>query len=235
MFSSALALSIFFGSPDMSASGFLTREIKGPGKMVRKEVAPYVPCEGDLVFYDDKSVFWTILFAWAGTGPPLHMGIVVKGEDGKFQILEAGPDDKLKVYLLELNSRLKDFKGTITIRRCKVKLTEEKSAALTKFAKEQDGKPYAVIRLLLQGTSLRSRGPVREMFLAGTYLDRWSWICSELSVAAGTVAGLFDPAVVRANVTYPRDIVDNQRFNRSKTWHRAETWQMRPVLRSHSQ
>jgi hypothetical protein len=224
MFSSVLTLSLFFGASNDSPSGYVTREIKGKDNTVRKETIPYVPREGDLIFYDDKSIFWTILFAWAGTGPPLHMGIVVKGEDGKFQVLEAGPDDKLKVYLLELNSRLKDFKGTITIRRCKVKLTEEKSAALTKFAKEQDGKPYAVIRLLLQGTSLRSRGPVREMFLAGTYLDRWSWICSELAVAAGTVVGLFDPAVVRANVTYPRDIVDNQRFNLSKNWHDGETW-----------
>jgi hypothetical protein len=224
MFSSVLTLSLFFGASNDSPSGYVTREIKGKDKTARKETIPYGPREGDLIFYDDKSIFWTILFAWAGTGPPLHMGIVVKGEDGKFQVLEAGPDDKLKVYLLELNSRLKDFKGTITIRRCKVKLTEEKSAALTKFAKEQDGKPYAVIRLLLQGTSLRSRGPVREMFLAGTYLDRWSWICSELAVAAGTVVGLFDPAVVRANVTYPRDIVDNQRFNLSKNWHDGETW-----------
>jgi hypothetical protein len=226
MFSSVLTLSMFFGSPDQHSAGYLTREIKGPDKTVKKEVIPYVPREGDLIFYDDKSVFWTILFAWAGTGPPLHMGIAVKGQDGKFAVLEAGPDDKLKVYLLELNSRLKDFKGTITIRRCKMELSEEKSAALTKFAKEQEGKPYAVIRLLLQGTSFRSRGPVREMFLAGTYLDRWSWICSELAVAAGTVAGLFDPAVVRANVTYPRDIVDNQRFNLRKTWHDGETWQM---------
>lgn len=224
MFSSALALSIFFGTADKSPSGYLTREIKGPNKTVKKETIPYVPREGDLIFYDDKSIFWTILFAWAGTGPPLHMGIVVKGTDGKLAVLEAGPDDKIKVYILELNSRLKDFKGVVTIRRCKVKLTEEKSAAMTKFAKEQDGKPYAVIRLLLQGTSFRSRGPVREMFLAGTYLDRWSWICSELAVATGTVVGLFDPAVVRANVTYPRDIVDNKRFDLSKNWHDAETW-----------
>jgi len=224
MFSSVLALSMFFGSPDTSPSGYVTREIKGPGKTVRKEVIPYVPREGDLIFYDDRSVFWTILFAYAGTGPPLHMGIVVKQADGKFAVLEAGPDDKIKVYILELNSRLRDFKGTITIRRCKVELSAEKSAALTKFAIAQDGKPYAILRLLLQGTSFRSRGPVREMFLAGTYLDRWSWICSELAVAAGTVVGLFDPAVVKANVTYPRDIVNNQRFNLSKTWHDAEVW-----------
>ena len=224
MFSSALALSLFFGATDKNPNGYLTREIKGPDKTVRKEVIPYVPREGDLVFYDDKSIFWTILFAYAGTGPPLHMGIVVKKADGKYAVLEAGPDDSIKVYILDLAARLKDFKGSITIRRCKVKLSAEKSAALTKFAREQDGKPYAVIRLLLQGTSFRSRGPIREMFLAGTYLDRWSWFCSELAVAAGTVAGLFDPAVVRANVTYPRDIVDNQRFNLSKTWHDGETW-----------
>jgi hypothetical protein len=225
MFSSVLALGLFFSSFDNHATGYLSREMKGPDKMIRKEVIPYVPREGDLVFYDDKSIIWTILFAWAGTGPPLHMGIVVKKADGKFAVLEAGPDDSIKVYILDLAERLKNFKGTITIRRSKVKLSTEKSKALTKFAKEQDGKPYAVIRLLLQGTSFRSRGPVRELFLGATYLDRWSWFCSELAVAAGTVAGLFDPAVVRANVTYPRDIVDNQRFKLSKTWHDAATWQ----------
>src|SRR5438552_585098 len=136
------------------------------------------------------------------------MGIVTRRPDGSLGVLEAGPNDTVKVYIIEVRKRLKEFEGTITMRRCKTTLTKEKSVALTKFAMAQDGKPYAVLRLLLQGTSFRSRGPIRELFLANTYLDRWSWICSELAVAAGTVAGLIDPAIVRANVTYPRDIVD---------------------------
>jgi hypothetical protein len=230
----ALAIPLMLAQPADNPLGYLTPQAKASkadktpkaGKPV-KEIA-YAPREGDLIFYDDHSVPWTILFALAGTGPPLHMGIVVKKSDGGMAVLEAGPDDSLKVFLLDLAPRLQDFEGHITIRRCKVVLTKEKSAALTKFAHAQEGKPYAVLRLLLQGTSFRSRGPVREWFLARTVLDRWSWICSELAVAAGTVAGLFDPRVVRANVTYPADIVDNHRFDLRRTWHDPETWNARP-------
>ena len=214
----------FHGTPQSNPAGYLTATTKGPGGMVQKHVIPYRPREGDLVFYDDHHPLWTVLFIWAGSGPPLHMGIVVKRPDGSPAILEAGPDDKLKVYIFDPAPRLKEFKGTITIRRCKASLKKEPSAAMTQFALAQEGKPYAVIRLLLQGTWFRCRGPIRELFLAHTYFDRWSWICSELAVAAGTKGGLFNPNVVRANVTYPRDIVDNRRFNLGRVWHDAETW-----------
>ena len=98
------------------------------------------------------------------------MGIVVKKADRSFAVLEAGPDDTVWVTLQDLSTRLeqfdRDFHGTITIRRCKKVLPRETSWALTRFAYMQDGKPYAVARLLLQGTSLRSRGPVRSCFWA---------------------------------------------------------------------
>jgi hypothetical protein len=188
----------------------------------------YVPREGDLIFYDDRNLFWTVLFLYAGTGPPLHAGIVVKKEDGGLAVLEAGPDDTLWVKLLDVAPRLpqfhKDYQGTITIRRCKTELTPEQSQALTKFAQAQEGKRYAILRLLLQGTRFRFRGPIRELFLARTDLDRSSWICSELVVAAGTVAGLF-PDSVKSNVTYPLDLVHNRRHDLRRTWHEAATWQ----------
>jgi hypothetical protein len=213
--------------PDNSA-GYLKIERKTPKGKIASEVVAYAPREGDLVFYDDRNPAWMVLFAYAGTGPPLHMGIVVKKTDGSLAVLEAGPDDTVWVKLLDLDTRLpqfhKDFKGTITIRRCKKELSAEQSKALTKFAKAQEGKRYAVGRLLLQGTSLRSRGPVRELVLGKTHLDRDSWICSELSVAAGTVAKLFDPKVVHANVAYPRDLVDNARHDLSACWHDAAAW-----------
>jgi hypothetical protein len=208
-----------------SPAGFTVETVKGPNGIVRQSLTPYVPREGDLVFFDDHKVFWQVLYYWAGTGSPYHMGIVVKRADGKPAILEAGPDDKLFCYLLDVPERLRKFEGTIAIRHCKVILSKERSAALTKFAEAQNGKRYAVIRFLLQGTMFRSRGPLREMFLAHTYLDRSSWICSELAVAAGTVAGLFNPNVVKANVIYPLDIVNNQRFDLSGFWEDAREWQ----------
>lgn len=188
---------------------------------------PYVPREGDLIFFDDHNVFWTVLFHWAGSGPPLHVGIVVKKADGSLAVLEAGPDDSIWVYLQAVGPRLHAFqeayKGTITIRRCKKELSPEQSRALTRFAVNQEGKPYAILRLLLQGTRFRSRGPIRELVLAKTHLERWGWICSELTVTAGTVAGLF-PDSVKANVTYPRDIVNNRRHDLSRVWHDPEIW-----------
>ena len=214
--------------PPENSSGFLKIEKKNAKAKAETEVIRYAPREGDLVFYDDRNLGWMLLFAYAGTGPPLHMGIVVKKTDGTLAILEAGPDDTTRVALLDLDKRLPqfnaDFAGTIQIRRCKKELTAEQSKALTKFAHAQDGKRYAIGRLLLQGTSLRSRGPVRELVLGKTYLDRDSWICSELSVAAGTVVKLFDPKVVYANVAYPADLVDNARYEFADTWHDAALW-----------
>jgi len=221
----ALALGLLLTGPPDDSAGHLTTKLKSRDGKVHKETRPYVPREGDLVFYDDHSVVWTVLFAWAGSGPPLHMGIVIRRPDGSLGVLEAGPDDTVKVYIIDVRKRLKEFEGTITIRRCKTKLTKEKSAALTKFAMAQEGKPYAVIRLLLQGTSFRSRGPIRELFMAGTYLDRWSWICSELAVAAGSVAGLIDPRAVPSNVVYPLDVVDDHRYDLSRHYYGIDVWQ----------
>jgi hypothetical protein len=208
-------------------------EKKTPAGKIEREVVRYTGREGDLVFYDDRNPAWTALFAYAGTGPPLHMGIVLKKADGSLAVLEAGPDDTTRVSLLHLEKRLHQFhqhysKGTITIRCCKKELTAEQSMALSKFAQAQDGKRYAVGRLLLQGTSLRTRGPVRELVLGKTVLDRDSWICSELSVAAGTVAKLFDPKVVHSNVAYPRDLVDNVRYDLSQSWHDVAVWLPNP-------
>ncbi len=184
--------------------------------IVRQSPTPYEPREGDLIFYDDHSKVWTALFAVAGTGPPLHMGIVVRKRGGGLAVLEAGPDDTVWVDLRDLTPRLRQFRrafnGTITIRRCKERLNRWQSSALTRFAHAQNGKRYAVLRLLAQGTPLRSRGPLQP-WLGKTSTDRDSWMCSELSVAAAGLVGLLDPSVVHANATYPRDLVDNQRFD----------------------
>lgn len=222
MCSSILVVAGLCASGPDDALGQLGIEEKGKPAALR-----YEPSVGDLVFFDDHNPIWTALFVWAGTGPPLHMGIVVKKVDGSFAVLEAGPDDTVWVTLQDLSTRLRQFErsyhGTVTIRRCKKALPREACWAMTRFAYLQDGKPYAVARLLLQGTCLRSRGPVREWFLGSTQLDRFSWICSELAVAAGTVGGLF-PKTVKANVTYPRDLFDNRRHDLSETWHDAAVW-----------
>src|SRR5207244_11152760 len=126
----------------------------------------------------------------------------------------------------QLHQFVNDFNGDITIRRCKEPLDRFQSAALTRFAQAQNGKRYAVVRLLAQGTPLRSRGAL-ESWLGKTQTDRTSWICSEISVAGATVAGLVDADVVHSNVAYPRDRVDNRRYGLSAAGHGASAWRPR--------
>jgi hypothetical protein len=227
MFSLALATSLFaVPRPSTDAAGYLLIESESA-----RTTIPYEPREGDLIFYDDHSKMWTALFALAGTGPPLHMGIVVRKLDGQLAVLEAGPDDTVWVDIRDLVPRLhqfyRDFNGLITIRRCKEPLNHYQSRALTHFALAQHGKRYAVVRLLAQGTPFRSRGAL-EGWLGKTETDRDAWICSELAVAGASIAGLVDPEVVHSNVAYPRDLVDNQRYDLSRSWHDAADWRPYP-------
>ncbi|MBY0228422.1 MAG: SUMF1/EgtB/PvdO family nonheme iron enzyme, partial [Gemmataceae bacterium] len=191
----------------------------------------YVPAEGDLVFFDDRNPAWTALFTLAGTGPPLHMGIVVKRLGGGMAILEAGPDDTVWVSLQEAGTRLRQFardfpKGAVTIRRCRKALGKKESAALSRFAARQDGKRYAVLRLLAQGTLVCARHLLRP-WMARTHLDRDAWFCSELAVAGATVAGLVGKEIP-ANTVYPADLADDRRFKLGATWHPAMTWKPSP-------
>jgi hypothetical protein len=187
-------------------------------------VEPYVPHEGDLVLFNDHKLMWQILYRVALTEPPDHSGIVVLRPDGTPALLESGPDDGEYVCILDALPRLRNFQGTIWIRRCKRRLTKEQSAKLTQFALAQEGKRYAVWRLLLQGTPFRSRGWLQSKYFAKTYLDRGRWLCSELVVAAGTIAGLFDPEIHKANAMYPRDIIDNHVYDLSVTWDDPGIW-----------
>src|SRR5579864_109467 len=86
------------------SAGYLVSAANGRTHL-EPPVMPYEPREGDLIFYDDHSKVWTALFALAGTGPPLHMGIVVRKKDGTLAALEAGPDDTVWVDLRDLVPR----------------------------------------------------------------------------------------------------------------------------------
>lgn len=199
----------------------------GKGGMT-KVVTPYEPREGDIVFFDDMSKWWTFLYAIASTAPPFHAGIVVKEPDGTPAILEAGPDDTLYVYVLEAGHRLHTFEGVLQVRRCTVPLTPEQSAALTKFAMAQEGKRYALWRLLLQGTPVKSRGPLREKLFAKTYYERERWLCAEIVVSAAELVGLLDEKVIKGTNTYPLDIVDDHMYKLKPTYDDAGYWSPLP-------
>src|SRR5262249_30916708 len=145
-----------------------------------KEVLPYCPREGDIVFFDDQSKFWEFLYRIGHTAPPFHTGIVFKKPDGTYALLESGPDDTLYLCLSAVGRRLHTFEVVFRARRCKVALPPGQSATLTRFALAQEGKRYALWRLLLQGTPVKTRGGPLRLKLAKTHFDRRRWLCTEI-------------------------------------------------------
>jgi hypothetical protein len=194
----------------------------------QKTVVPYEPHEGDVIFFDDQSKFWEFLY-WIGhTAPPFHTGLVVKKPDGTLSVLESGPDDTLHVYIFEASERLHTFKGIVQVRRCKVPLTPEQSCKLTEFALAQEGKRYAMWRLLLQGTPIKLRGGPCRCAMAGTWYKRQRWLCTEIVVAGAELVGLMDPHVIKACNTYPLDLVDERMFNLLPVYEEIAYWCTHP-------
>src|SRR5947209_274450 len=118
LWSMAVGISFLCG-PCPHPAGYLFPQPAGQARQLRQQAIPYVPGEGDLIFFDDHNPVWIALFALAGTGPPTHMGIVVRKPDGSPAVLEAGPDDTLWVKLQDAAPRLhqfdRDYRGTVTI------------------------------------------------------------------------------------------------------------------------
>jgi hypothetical protein len=204
--------------------GYLVVQNRSPEGVWYQTSEPYVPHEGDMLFYNDHSTKWGILYKMVGSDAPYHSGLVYKQPDGLCGAVEAGPNDSLECRTLDLKARLYDWPYTLYIRRCKKQLTPEQSAAMTKFALAQDHKPYALGRLLLQATPCRARGTVRKTLFGATYVDRPSYLCAELVIAGGTVAGIFDPHIHKGNTIYPRDIIYNDVFDLSTLYQETQVW-----------
>ena len=219
-----LVTSAVNAEPNQTSFGYLWDQTSNTDGKVEKTSRPYTPREGDILLFDDMSPFWTKLYSIAGTAPPFHAGIVFKKTDGTFAVLESGPDDTLHVFLLDIEPRLYDFKGSIQVRQAKRALTKDESETLTNFAYAQEGKRYAMWRLLLQGTYFRHRGGIKEKHLAATYDDRTRWLCAEIVVSAGALVNLLDRDKVKATVTYPLDMVDDVRIDLSATYEPTVYW-----------
>ncbi len=195
-------------------------ELHGPTK-------PYAPQPGDIMLATDTSKFWKLMHNLAGSGHPTHSAIVFARPDGTMAILEGGPHDTLKCRALDAIPHLKSYEaeGRVWIRRRAVPLTKEESTHLTEFAAAQDGKWFALQRLGLQLTVLRTRGPLRTEFVGKPHGDRRSYFCSELVVEACVAGGLIDAAIARPSATYPRDLFldhsTNPYINRTLTLARC--------------
>jgi hypothetical protein len=227
------AACLFGHSPaDEGLGTFLYQPAYAIDDVLREPAEPYVPQEGDIVFFTESSLRWGIPFTLACSGHPYHSGIILRRPDGRIAILEAGPYDTIHCEVLELLPRLFGHRGTVWVRRRRVPLTPEQSARLTAFGMAQDSKPFAVVRIAGQLTPLRSRGPLRTWFMGGPHGNRRSYFCSELVLECCVAAGLLDPATTRPCATYPRDMFFdrslnlflNKHFKLSPGWYPPQRW-----------
>jgi hypothetical protein len=197
------------GTCEPGGPSFLYQPAFVEDHVIRGPARPYVPQPGDVGLTSDGSSFWKYLHNLAGTSHPTHSMIVFAMPDGRPAVLEGGPHDTLKCRALEAVPHLASYEaeGRVWVRRRACPLTPMQSARLTEFALALDGRDFALRRLALQLTPLRTRGPVRTAFVGrphGPGRDRY--FCSELVTEALVYAGVMDAATTRPSATYPRDL-----------------------------
>lgn len=190
----------------------------------------YRPQAGDIVLFDDHSALTAKIYSCCGTSGPLHAGVVFRKADGKFATLEAGTNAVMKVFIFDLEPRLHGFDGTILVRRLRQPITPEQAVQLADFAAQQEGKPYAIGRLILGAATLRARGTIRADLFGRTVLERNRWICSELVIASAVVAGVLNADDYPASAMYPRDLCYDERFDLSPFYEPPAQWYPRPEL-----
>jgi hypothetical protein len=210
-------------------AGYLYRPYQDADKVWRVKLLPYKPLPGDLVLFDDHNKTITFLYQLVGSGAPLHSAMIIERPDHTPAILEAGPNFIPRVYVLEPLRRMRAYPGTLMIRRPRQPLTAEQSQELTRFAMAQEGKDYALARLVLQGTPFRCRVGLRKTWFAHTSMDRNRWTCSELTGAAAVAAGLLDHRRFPANAMYPRDFCYDERYDLSSSYGEPLLWTENPI------
>lgn len=176
--------------------------------------AAYEPRAGDLVFFVSDTWYWPAVYAIALTSEPYHVAIVVQMPDGSFRLLEAGPPEMTQqIQLAPLPDRLESYSGRVYIRRRAEPLTPEHAEALGGFACRQEGKRYALIRFLCQGTPFRTRGPLRTEYLGRSRGEPSSYFCSELVVESLVAAGEIDAESARPRATVMSDLFYDESSN----------------------
>jgi hypothetical protein len=188
--------------------------------------APYVPQAGDLVFFDDFNKLHHLAFKLSGTGGPLHVGMIVARRDGSLALFDITGSTVAfaRVSISEMDARLHNFPGMVLVRQLKQPLTNEQSRDLTNFAYAQEGKRFAMLRVLLQGTPFSARTGLRHALFGHTYFDRHRWFCSEIVIAGCATAGLLNPHAVAGNAVFPRDLAYDEMLNLSHLYHSAARW-----------
>lgn len=200
------------------------------GKDTKLQATPYEPRAGDIILYDDFNRLFHFVFKLASTAPPTHAAMVIDGADGKPALLElTGPKViTARVTIMDVESRFRNYPGTVMVRRIREPLTPDQSRDLTQFAEAQVGKGFALPRVLLMGTPLCARTGLRKELFGHTYFNRNRWFCSELVVAGCATAKIIDGKRCCANATYPHDLAVDDRLNLSGTHQPPVLWLAEP-------
>ncbi len=217
-----------------STPSYLLEMHTGPDRQPKLKPTRYHPQPGDIVLFDDHNTFMTKLYRCCGTGRPLHAGVVFRRPDGSNAILEAGTNAVMKVFIFDLEPRLQKFDGTILIRRPRSAMNPDQCARLAEFASAQEGKPYAIARLLIQATPFRPRShSVLTHWFGRTVLERERWICSELVIASLAAADVWPIDTFPANAMYPRDLCYDEHFDLRTYYETPALWYPRAEMSPH--
>ena len=220
---------VVHGAPEDAAKpsvGVLVCPRESPQGVSQNEVLPYDPRPGDIVLCDNHSKLHHFVFKFAKTKAPIHASMVIAREDGTPVLLElTGPTLlSAKVCILDLEQRLSTYPGDVMIRRIREPLSTEQCDEMIRFARSQVGKTFAIGRVVLQGSPFNAHCGMRRMLFGNTYFNRHRWFCSELVVAAGTKAHLFEPDTMPANATFPRDLAFDETRDLSALYHPPAPW-----------
>ncbi|MFO0806902.1 MAG: hypothetical protein U0791_27680 [Gemmataceae bacterium] len=211
-------------------------------EIIRLPAREYQLQPGDIVLSADGSKFWLRMHQLAGTSHPTHSMIVFALPDGRPAILEGGPHDTAKCRILEAIPHMASYEkeGRVWVRRRKCPLTPMQSARLTEFCLAANCRDFAMRRLLVQITPLRTRGPIRTAFLGKPHgLERESFFCSELVCESLVYAGLLDARTTRPSATFPRDLFFGDSLNpwlhfhlpkMNASWDAPARWTGSPIV-----
>ena len=123
--------------------------------------------------------------------------------------MEAGPHNCLTVKVLDLTWSLSSYQAkgnSVWIRRRSAPLTPDQADKLAGFAMAQDGKRFALGRMLAQLTPLRSRSLLWTGCVGKPHGDRDSYWCAELVLETCLAAGILDPNRIHPCCTYPSEL-----------------------------
>jgi hypothetical protein len=184
---------------------------------------PYLPQEGDIVI-TTSCCLHVRLFKLAGTGHPLHVGLLVKNEQGELTLFESTVVDR-GVTMFPAEERFQHFLDNhrsplIWVRPIRKPLTAEQSEKLTQFALSQRRKGFAFMR------SAAFVLPVERIHRTSS--RQWTWFCTELTIEGASQAELLNTRINPATVL-PEDIYHNRKIDLSAGWLPATTWSPDPV------